>query len=72
MADAKKRPGRINYGHAGLGTAGHLAIEVFSKKTGIKVQVVPFKGGNQEAVIALLGGHVDSALVGFGDLATHL
>lgn len=72
MADAKQRPGRVNYSHPGIGTAGHLAIEVFSRKTGIKLQLVPFKGGAAEGVIALLGGHVDSTLAGIADVITHI
>lgn len=40
---AKERPGKVNYGSAGVGTAGHLNIEVLMSLTGIKLVHVPYK-----------------------------
>ena len=44
VADAKKNPGKINYGSAGNGSAGHLAMEYFSAEAGIDLVHVPYKG----------------------------
>ena len=54
---AKKNPNKIKYSTSGLGSGQHLVMEYLGKKMGIKWDHVPFAGGNQ-AVAALLGGHV--------------
>jgi tripartite-type tricarboxylate transporter receptor subunit TctC len=41
---AKARPGHLNYGSAGNGTAPHLAGEMFSALAGVKTVHVPYKG----------------------------
>jgi tripartite-type tricarboxylate transporter receptor subunit TctC len=57
---AKASPDQMTYGHTGLGTSPHLAMEEFAQKAGIKLVGVPFKG-NAENMQAILGGHVMSA-----------
>ena len=57
---AKANPEKMTYGHTGLGTSPHLAIEEFALKAGIKLTNVPFKG-NAENMQAILGGHIMSA-----------
>lgn len=54
---AKKRPGEVTYGHAGVGSTPHLAVEELAQKTGTQLTAVAYKGSN-EALAALLGGHV--------------
>ena len=54
---AKRKPGEINYGSAGVGSSGHLAVELFSSITGAKVTHVPFRGGGP-SVMAVIGGQV--------------
>jgi tripartite-type tricarboxylate transporter receptor subunit TctC len=41
---AKKSPNKINYGSAGNGSAGHLAMEYFASEAGIDLMHVPYKG----------------------------
>jgi len=41
---AKARPGQLNYGSSGAGTSTHLAAVLFSQRTGIQTQHVPYKG----------------------------
>jgi tripartite-type tricarboxylate transporter receptor subunit TctC len=60
IADAKKNPGKINYGSTGTGTSPHLVIEEFSAKAGIQLTHVPFKGSS-DLMAAVLGGHVMAA-----------
>ncbi|RZL88926.1 MAG: tripartite tricarboxylate transporter substrate binding protein [Variovorax sp.] len=43
VAYSKANPGKLNYGSAGLGTAGHLAAEALISATGIQMTHVPFK-----------------------------
>ena len=57
---ARANPEKMTYGHTGLGTSPHLAIEEFAQKAGIKLTNVPFKG-NAENMQAILGGHVMAA-----------
>jgi tripartite-type tricarboxylate transporter receptor subunit TctC len=54
---AKANPGKLTYGHTGIGTTPHLAFEEFAHKAGFKAQDVPFKG-SAEIMQAILGGHV--------------
>lgn len=55
VADAKKRPGEIAYGSLGVGSTSHLTMEAFQAAAGIKLNHIPFKGG-QEAQAQIVGG----------------
>ncbi len=58
--DAKKDPGKIDYGSTGTGTTPHLAMEEFAQRAGIKLTHVPYKG-SADLMVAVLGGHIMSA-----------
>jgi tripartite-type tricarboxylate transporter receptor subunit TctC len=58
IAAAKAKPGTINYGSAGVGTATHISAARFSLAAGIAATHVPYKGG-AEALTDLLGGRID-------------
>jgi tripartite-type tricarboxylate transporter receptor subunit TctC len=68
IALAKQKPGSINYASAGVGNFSHLAMELFSGATGVKLQHVPYKG-TAPAAQALLSGEVQ---VGFNNVQTLL
>jgi tripartite-type tricarboxylate transporter receptor subunit TctC len=68
---AKQNPGKVSYGSTGVGTIQHLVFEDVAQKEGIKWTNVPFKSG-KEAVIAVLGGHVQFAAQGPSDVVEHL
>ena len=57
VALAKKMPGKLNYGSAGVGTPGHLTGEMFKAAAGIDLQHVPYKG-SAPAVTDLIGGQI--------------
>jgi tripartite-type tricarboxylate transporter receptor subunit TctC len=57
VALAKKTPGKLNYGSAGVGTPGHLTAEMFRDVAGIDIQHVPYKGG-APAITDLIGGQI--------------
>ena len=44
IAEAKRRPGQINYASVGNGSAVHLATELFRKQAGIDIVHIPYKG----------------------------
>jgi tripartite-type tricarboxylate transporter receptor subunit TctC len=54
---AKAAPGKINFGTGGVGTGMHLAAVLFQARAGIRMNHVPYKGGNAGPV-ALLAGEV--------------
>jgi tripartite-type tricarboxylate transporter receptor subunit TctC len=58
IAYAKARPGKINMGSAGIGSAGHLAGELFNMMAGVSLVHVPYRG-NGPALAALVGGEVE-------------
>ena len=43
IAFAKPRPGELNYGSSGTGTATHLAALLFSSMTGVIIEHVPYR-----------------------------
>lgn len=58
IADAKKRPAKLNYGSVGVGSVFHLAAELFNSMAGVETMHVPFKG-SPESTVALLNGQLD-------------
>jgi tripartite-type tricarboxylate transporter receptor subunit TctC len=56
-AFARARPEQITYSSSGAGSAAHLAGELYSSLTGVKMVHVPYKGGGP-SMIALVGGEV--------------
>ncbi|OYY42606.1 MAG: hypothetical protein B7Y08_13110 [Rhodospirillales bacterium 24-66-33] len=59
---AKKAPGSIDIGSAGLGTVTHLAIGLFEGRAGIKLTHVPYRGG-APMLQDLLAGQIGAAFV---------
>ena len=57
VAQAKARPGQINYASGGFGTTNHLAVELFKAQTEIDLVHVAYRG-NPLAVVDVIGGHV--------------
>src|SRR2546430_9237906 len=63
VALAKKEPGKLNYGSAGNGSAGHLAIEYLKLVTHIDIQHVPYKGSGPN-LIDLVAGRTQFSAAG--------
>lgn len=66
IEEAKKRPGKLNYGSPGIGTAGHLAGEWFKKKSGVDITHVPYRGGPQ-VLQDLLSGEIQISFEAIGN-----
>ena len=58
IADAKARPGKINFASAGIGSGTHLSLEKFKMMGHVDVTHIPFKGTG-EAIIDVLAGRVE-------------
>ena len=52
---AKARPGQLNYASSGAGTSTHLAAVLFSQRTGIQTQHIPYKGTAPSLVDMIAG-----------------
>jgi tripartite-type tricarboxylate transporter receptor subunit TctC len=52
---ARARPGKLNYGSPGNGTAQHLTTELLKARTGVDMVHIPYKSGGS-AVNAILAG----------------
>jgi tripartite-type tricarboxylate transporter receptor subunit TctC len=63
VALAKSKPGQMNYGSAGNGSAGHLAFEYLKMASGIFVVHVPYRGTGPQ-LTDLLAGRLQAAAVG--------
>jgi tripartite-type tricarboxylate transporter receptor subunit TctC len=57
IALARRRPGEITFGSAGIGTASHLGGELFNLLTGVHLTHVPYRG-SALVTTALLAGEV--------------
>lgn len=47
VAAAKAKPGALTAGHPGSGTVGHLSVEMFIRRAGIDIVIVPYRGAGQ-------------------------
>ena len=61
IALAKKQPGEINFGSAGIGTSPHLSLELFKHLAKVNLVHVPYKGSGA-AVIAHLSGEISAQI----------
>ncbi len=71
IAYAKARPGSVNIGATGRGTATHLAIEMFSQKSGVKVETIFYKS-SVEALTDVLAGRVQATLAPMATAIPHV
>jgi tripartite-type tricarboxylate transporter receptor subunit TctC len=58
LAAARSRPGKLTYGHSGVGTVPHLAIANFAYRSGIDLHAVPYRG-EASMFTDLIAGRVD-------------
>jgi tripartite-type tricarboxylate transporter receptor subunit TctC len=71
IALAKKQPGKLNYGSAGNGSAGHLAMEYLKLVSGMDIQHVPYKGTGPN-LIDLVAGRTQATSAGTPPLMPHV
>jgi tripartite-type tricarboxylate transporter receptor subunit TctC len=57
---ARARPDELTHGSSGTGSPGHLSGEVFKLMTGVRFVHIAYRGSSQ-ALVDLLGGHVQIA-----------
>ena len=69
--DAKKNPGKYNYGSSGNYGTMHVPMEMFAGATGIKLVHVPYTGAGP-AIVGLLGGQIDLLATGPATIVQHV
>lgn len=62
---AKENPGKLTVGVPGALGDGHVATLMFMERAGIKVTIVPFKGG-ADLLTGILGNQVDAGMANIG------
>lgn len=67
VAYAKKNPGKLSYGSAGVGTVSFFTMEMLKQFYNLDIAHVPFQGTGP-VKNALLGGHVQVGASGFSAL----
>jgi len=65
VALARAKPGELNYGTFGVGSSGHLNIELMQAITGARFTAVHYKGA-APALTDLIGGHIQMMIVSIG------
>ena len=63
VALAKAKPGQLNYGSGGNGSAANLATEYFKLQTGTSLLHIPYRG-TAPAVTDLMGGQIQVLFTG--------
>jgi tripartite-type tricarboxylate transporter receptor subunit TctC len=62
IALAKREPGKLTYGSAGVGTAMHMATELLKSMAGINLQHIPYRG-TANALTDALAGRLSSMIL---------
>jgi tripartite-type tricarboxylate transporter receptor subunit TctC len=71
IALAKAAPGALNVASTGIGSASHLAAELFKLRAGVNLQHIPFRGA-APMTTELLAGRVDLTFATLPSLMAHI
>jgi tripartite-type tricarboxylate transporter receptor subunit TctC len=71
IAWVKASPGQHSYAHAGLGTPGYLAGEMFKQAFGLDLVAVAFSGGGP-AITSTIGGHTPILFTSISTAGGHI
>jgi len=68
---ARAQPGKLTFGHAGIGSQTHLAAENFVNAAKIDALAIPYRGEGP-ALVALVGGETSFALTNVAATISHI
>ena len=71
IAYAKANPGKLSYGHGGVGASPHLSMELFKNLAGINLVHIAYKGASP-AIADLMGGQIPVAIANLPALIPHI
>jgi tripartite-type tricarboxylate transporter receptor subunit TctC len=66
LAHARAQDGRLSYGTAGIGSAGHMAMELLKSLTGVQITHIPYRGSaptTADLIAGVIPASVDTAPV---------
>jgi tripartite-type tricarboxylate transporter receptor subunit TctC len=66
LAEARAKPGALSYGTAGIGSAGHMAMELLKAETGVAITHIPYRGSaptTADLIAGVIPASVDTAPV---------
>jgi len=66
-----KNPGKLSFGHAGIGSQSHLANELFLQQAKFEAQGIPYKG-DPPAITDLIGGSIQYSVISIGASLPHI
>src|SRR4051812_5704150 len=69
---ARQKPGTLNFASIGVGSAPHLAAELFKSVANVDITHVPYRGSSAQAITALIAGDVGMFMVGTSTAAPHI
>ncbi len=72
VANARQRPGQLNYASIGIGSAPHLAAEMVKSAAKIDLVHVPYRGSSSQAITAMLAGDVSMFMNGTASSIPHI
>ena len=72
IANARQRPGQLNYGSIGLGSAPHLAAEMVKSAAQIDLLHVPYRGSSAQAMTAMIAGEISMLMNGTASSMPHI
>ncbi len=71
LNDARRRPGELIMANSGTGSIWHFNTLLMEQQAKVRVTHVPYPG-TSAALVSLLGGHVDAAIGGVGEVVTNV
>jgi tripartite-type tricarboxylate transporter receptor subunit TctC len=67
---ARAHPGELSYASPGSGTLGHLTMELFLARAGLRIEAVLYKGGGP-AIADVVAGHVPCYFGNLNEILPH-
>ena len=67
---ARAHPGELSYASPGSGSVGHLTMELFLARAGLKMEAVLYKGGGP-AIADVIAGHVPCYFGNLNEILPH-
>jgi tripartite-type tricarboxylate transporter receptor subunit TctC len=71
LTAARRQPGVLNYGTAGVGSVAHLATELLNGRANIQMTHVPYKGA-ANALIDLAAGHIGVMISNYSSIVSQV
>ena len=71
IAYCRERPGKLNYGSAGVGGTNHIVFELIAQSAGLNAVHVPYRGA-APAATDLMAGHVQVFVDSLAASLTHI